>query len=34
MLYQKPNIEIIEFESLDVICISYDEIEVPSGPWD
>lgn len=33
MLYQKPSIEIMEFESLDVICTSFDEIEVP-GPWD
>ena len=33
MLYQKPSIEIIEFEFPDVICTSYDDIEVP-GPWD
>lgn len=33
MLYQKPEMEILNFETRDVVCTSYDEIEVP-GPWD
>lgn len=34
MLYQKPEMEILKFETEDVICTSpYDEVDVPSGEW-
>lgn len=32
MLYQEPKIEILKREIEDVVCASFDEVEVP-GEW-
>lgn len=33
MKYEEPNIEIVIFKTLDVICASVDENETDEEPW-